>query len=84
MSLKKEEGVRYVGTKQLTAWPMTRGEYNKYRGWNVPDDEDPADEGYLVEYDKGGAANHPGHMGYISWSPRAVFEESYAPIEEEN
>lgn len=80
---KREGGTRYVGTKYLTAWPMTRGEYNKYRNWTMPEDEDPNDAGYLVEYDKGGQANHPDHEGYISWSPQVVFEESYAPIEEE-
>ena len=30
---------RFVGTKQLNAKPMTRGEYNVLRGWALPDDE---------------------------------------------
>lgn len=83
MSIKLGEGVRHVGTKYLTAWPMTRGEYNKYRGWTMPENENPDDAGYLVEYDKGGAANHPDHQGYISWSPQDVFEENYQPTDEE-
>lgn len=29
---------------------MTRGDYNNYRGWTIPKDEDPKDEGYLVKY----------------------------------
>lgn len=75
----KEGGVRHVGTKYLTAWPMNRGQYNTYRGWQTPEKENPEDEGYLVEYEKGGKPNHPDHEGYISWSPRDVFEETYQP-----
>lgn len=59
---------------------MSRGDYNLYRGWDIPANEDPEDEGYLVEYRDGGQANHPGHAGYISWSPRNVFEQSYRQI----
>lgn len=40
---------RYLCHKEVNAKPMTRGEYNAYRGWETPDDEDPTDEGYLVE-----------------------------------
>ena len=79
MSKSIGTGARYVGTKHLLAWPMTRGDYNKYRGWDLPGDENPDDAGYLVEYEKGGEPNHPEHAGYISWSPRDVFEGSYTP-----
>lgn len=58
---------KYIGTKTLHAKPMTRGEYNAYRGWTIPANENPADEGYLVKY----------YDGYESWSPKAVFEEAY-------
>lgn len=77
------EPTRYVGTKYLNAWPMTRGEYNRYRGWTMPEAENPDDAGYLVEYEKGGAPNHPGHKNYISWSPQDVFEGTYVPVENE-
>jgi hypothetical protein len=50
---------------------MTRGAYNAYRGWTVPEDENPDDAGYLVEYPDGGTPNHDMHTGYISWSPKA-------------
>lgn len=69
---------KYIGTKVLMAKPMTRQEYNDYRGWELPEDENGADDGYLVEYTDGGQANHPGHEGYISWSPKDVFERAYA------
>lgn len=68
----------YVGTKTLKAWPLTRGQYNEYRGGTIPHDEDPDDLGYLVEYEPDGTkANHPAHDGYISWSPASVFEKTY-------
>lgn len=76
-----DNGQRYEGTKRLRAWPMTRGDYCAYRRWPVPDNEDAADEGYLVEYEDGGHANDNRHAGYISWSPKAVFERHYHPVE---
>ena len=70
----------YEGTKRVHAHPMNRGEYNAYRGWEVPADENPADDGYLVEYLDGGKSNHAAHAGYISWSPKDVFERSYKEV----
>jgi hypothetical protein len=67
----------YLGTKLVDALPMNRWEYNDYRGWTVPDDEDGSDGGYLVEYLDGGKKNHPNHKGYISWSPKDVFQNAY-------
>lgn len=57
----------YIGIKQIDAKPMNRGDYNIYRGWQIPADENPADEGYLVKYPD----------GYESWSPKEVFEGAY-------
>ncbi|HCA5286177.1 TPA: hypothetical protein MW252_002273 [Acinetobacter nosocomialis] len=56
---------------------MSRGEYNEYQGWQIPENENPNDPGYLIEYKDGGKANHPNHEGYISWSPKDIFEHSY-------
>lgn len=67
----------YIGVKVIKAKPMTRQEYNDYRGWILPQDESGSDEGMLVEYVDGGKANHPGHEGYISWSPLDVFDRAY-------
>ena len=58
---------KYIGTKIIEAKPMTRGDYNIFRGWKIPENENPEDEGYLVKYPD----------GYISWSPTEVFEEAY-------
>ena len=51
---------QYVGTKMIHAEPMTRGEYNQYRGWQIPENENPEDEGYHIVYPD----------GYESWSPQ--------------
>lgn len=67
----------YIGTKTIKATPMNREDYNALRGWTVPVDENPADEGFLVEYTDGGKSNVEGYEGYVSWSPTDVFEQSY-------
>jgi hypothetical protein len=70
---------KFIGTKIIKAKPMNRLEYNNYRGWELPSDENGSDEGFLVEYIDGGKSNHPEHSGYISWSPKEVFEKAYRP-----
>lgn len=72
---------KYQGTKELYAKPMTLGDYNKLQGWTIPKDQDPFAEGYLVEYIGGGEPNHQDFDGYISWSPKEVFEAAYKLIE---
>ena len=57
----------YVGTKFIEAREMNRGDYNDYRGWTIPENENPEDKGYLVKYSD----------GYESWSPKDVFEAAY-------
>jgi len=67
----------YTCNKVVWAKPMTRLEYNNLRGWTVLADENPSDEGYLVEYTDGSKANHLDFKGYISWSPKDVFDRGY-------
>ena len=67
----------YIGTKSVLATTMTRGEYNHYRNWDIPENEDPSEQGYLVEYVDGGKPNDERHKGYISWSPACVFKDAY-------
>lgn len=69
----------YIGTKEIKAMPMSRGDYNALRGWIIPEDENPEDEGFLVEYLDSPNKNHPDYENYISWSPKDVFERSYKP-----
>jgi hypothetical protein len=71
---------RYAGTKTIYARPMNRGDYNALRGWSVPFGEDAADEGYLVEYTDSTRSNVEGFEGYISWSPKDVFEAAYTEV----
>jgi hypothetical protein len=72
---------RYIGVKLINAIDMTRAAYNILRDWELPADENGDDAGYLVEYLDGGERNHKDFKGYISWSPKAVFENAYRPTE---
>lgn len=69
---------KFIGTKRVMAKPMTRKDYNDLRGWQLPEDENGADEGFLVEYLDGGTPNMRGRfLGYVSWSPKEQFEKAY-------
>lgn len=57
----------YIGVKVVEAEPTSRGEYNEYRGWQIPRDENPEDEGYHIRYPD----------GYESWCPKKQFNEAY-------
>ena len=70
----------YIGTKVINAEPMNRLAYNQFRGWDLPSDENGADEGYLVEYMDGGEPNTTTHKGYISWSPKEQFDNAYRVV----
>lgn len=73
----------YVGQKAVHARPMTRSEWCMFRGWDLPANEDGTDEGYLIEYADGGEPNipavgdYPGFAGYVTWSPKDVFDRAY-------
>lgn len=62
---------QYLGVKLIEAKPMNLGDYNKFKGWTIPADEDPKREGYKVKYSD----------DYISWSPKEAFEEAYRGID---
>lgn len=63
---------KYIGTKIIEAKKMDRDEYNKYRGWPMPVNEDPLANGYLVKYSD----------GYESWCPKKQFDEAYREYDE--
>lgn len=63
---------KYIGSKVVEAEPLNRGAYNRYRGWTIPADENPEDEGYLIRYSD----------GYVSWSPKEVFENAYLAMDD--
>jgi hypothetical protein len=75
----KPQMTHYYGTRHILARPMTRGEYNTYRGWTIPGNEDPSDEGYLTESLDWTKPNHPCHEGHISWVRAGEFKAVYTP-----
>lgn len=62
----------YIGCKMVKAEEMSRGEYNLKRGWQIPADENPDDAGYYLVYPD----------GYVSWSPKEIFEGAYMQLED--
>lgn len=64
----------YKSHKIVHGTPMSRGEYNKYRGWDLPANEDGSDEGYLVIYNKD-TVDH-----YESWTPKKQLDEGYTEV----
>ena len=61
---------KYIGTKNVKAEPMIKGEAFEQgllkMGVEVTE-QSKQEEGYKVEYED----------GYVSWSPKEVFEKSY-------
>jgi len=62
---------KYILCHIVDAMPMTRGEYNTHRGWEMPANENAADKGYYIVYPD----------GYVSWCPKAQFEAAGRPID---
>lgn len=63
---------KYIRCHLVEAMPMTRGAYNKKRGWTLPKNENPKDKGYFVKYPD----------GYVSWCPKAQFEAQGFALED--
>lgn len=61
---------KYIGFKMIEAEPMNLGDYNKFKGWTIPANENPEKEGYKVKYSD----------DYISWSPKEIFEKAYMEV----
>lgn len=62
-------GKSYVGTKIVRAEPMDDHTFKNSKGIDTSNMETMGD-GYRVQYED----------GYISWSPKAVFERCYREI----
>ena len=65
---------KYIGCEMIEAEPMNLGDYNIYRGWTMPENENPEKEGYLVKYPD----------GYFSWYPKEIFEKAYLQVGNNN
>jgi len=62
---------KYICRRVVDAEAMTRGDYNQYRGWQLPADEDGSDAGYLIA--PAGAA-----PGYVQWMPEGEFNRTHS------
>lgn len=63
---------KYIGTKIIQAVPAIRKGGKVYeKDWPAPDILEPEEDGYKVFYPD----------GYESFSPKAVFEDAYHPID---
>ena len=74
----------YAGTKVIKATPMTLGEFREYANQTqLPTSRDTKTEGYLIEYEpiEGKQSNLDGHKGYVSWTPKQVFDNSYYNVD---
>ena len=60
---------QFFASYMTTAEPMTRGEYNQFRGWQLPENESASDPGYLV---RGEIIDQ-----HVNWMPADVFEARY-------
>ena len=71
-----EKAMLFFGSSIVTAIGMNRAEYNDYRGWQLPENENGSDDGFLV-VDPSGPKNDDRHDGYIQWLPVEVFHNRY-------
>lgn len=72
--------VAFAGTSAVHASTMTRQEYNDYRGWKLPDDENGHDVGYIFE-DRAGKKNTEELEGFVQWLPKDEFLRKFASAE---
>lgn len=56
---------KYINTRLIEAKEMTLGEYNEFKGWEIPKNEDPTIDGYLID-----CGNE-----YTTWWPGAQFKK---------
>lgn len=80
--LQPSEDQYYIGVEFVKAEPMTLGQYNKRRGWDIPKDEDPDRPGYMVSFipqkNETEKADYD-HEVKISWRPKEMFDANYLP-----
>ena len=72
--------VAFAGATGVHAATMTRQEYNDYRGWQLPEDENGNDVGYILE-DRAGQKNTEQMDGFVQWLPKDEFLRKFASAE---
>lgn len=66
---EREQSKSYIGTKVVRAIPMDSKQWKEFK--KIPQNEnEEVSGGYKVTYDD----------GYVSWSPKEVFERCYREI----
>ena len=63
---------KYLGVKLIEAEPMTEGQFHIFKDGMMPSPDSDGVPGYKVVYPD----------GYVSWSPKGVFEEAYRRIDD--
>lgn len=65
---------KYIGVKEIEAEPMSLNEFrDEAEGANEGEENHKDKPGYIVRYPD----------GYISWSPKGVFESAYMPLNDD-
>lgn len=72
--------VAFAGASIVHASTMTRQEYNDYRGWQLPKNENGDDVGYILE-DRAGQKNTEQLEGFVQWLPKDEFLRKFSPAE---
>lgn len=60
-----------ISTRLMKSEKMTRGEYNYFRGWSIPANENPNDDGYILQ----------DNTGHISWIPEEQYERNFLKVD---
>lgn len=69
----------FIGSKLVTAIPMTQGHFTAYLGSEFPGYSAPTAPGYMIE-DPRGVTNHADHVGKLSWMPALNFTAEYLDL----
>ena len=69
----------YIGSKLVTAAPMSQGAYSHFRSQPLPESSYAGAAGFLVE-DPKGIANTLCYQGEVSWLSALKFESEYLDL----
>lgn len=77
MQVQLNELSRFKAHHEISAQPMTLGQYNKLKGWDIPANEDPDEQGYLIVLvDKKPEALE---LTDLTWCRKSIFDAKYSP-----
>lgn len=64
----------YAAKHKVQAVAKTRQEYNDFRGWILPEDENGDDLGYMIQFED---------SEHYTWQPKEVFDSMYVKDNED-